>query len=197
MVMVTWQGLELLFKGLIVLLFAFLLWDNSRMREQNERLGNDISGLSVALKTQTDTTRNAFGQMMAKTQTVVLSGEQAKDLLKKETKEIKERFDVRISGLKSFSQAGAKYTLPIIVPGRDTIIYNNTERVFHTPYGRLYTNGDSLEGTLSLQDTIRITVSKGKREKWWKLWEKRPLVTNAFMASPNGSITSLKSVLVE
>ena len=194
---IAWGTIEIFFKGLIVLLFVFLVWDNSRMREQNERLGNDISGLSVALQAQTDTTRNAIGQMMAKTQTVVLSGEQAKDLLKKETKEIKERFDVRISGLKSFSQTGAKYTLPIIVPGRDTIIYNNTERVFHTPYGNLYTNGDSLRGTLSIQDTIRITVSKGKREKWWKLWEKRPLVTNAFMASPNGSITSLKSVLVE
>lgn len=195
--MVTWQALEILFKGLIVLLFAFLLWDNSRMREQNERLGNDISGLSVALQAQTDTTRNALGQMMAKTQTVVLSGEQAKDLLKKETKEIKERFDVRISGLKSYSQAGVKYAFPIVVPGKDTIIYNNTERVYHTPYGSLYTNGDTIEGSLSIQDTVRIIVSKGKREKWWKLWEKRPLVTNAFMSSPNGTITSLKSVLVQ
>lgn len=195
--MVTWQGLELLFKGLVVLLVVFLLLDNGRMREQNERLGNDISGLSVALQIQTDTTRNALGQMMAKTQTVVLSNEQAKAILQKETKEIKERFDVRINGLKSFGQAGAQYTLPIIVPGKDTIIYNNTERVFHTPYGKLFTNGDSLEGTLSIQDTVRIIVSKGKREKWWKIWEKRPLVTNAFMSSPNGSITSLKSVLVE
>jgi hypothetical protein len=195
--MVTWQALELLFKGLIVLLVVLLLWDNSRMREQNERLESDVSGLSVALQIQMDTTRNVIGQMMAKTQTVVLSNEQAKAILQKETKEIKERFDVRISGLKSFSQAGAQYTLPIMVPGKDTIIYNNTERVFHTPYGKLFTNGDSLEGTLSIQDTVRIIVSKGKREKWWKIWEKRPLVTNAFMSSPNGTITSLKSVLVE
>jgi hypothetical protein len=195
--MVTWQALELLFKGLIVLLVVLLLWDNSRMREQNERLESDVSGLSVALQIQMDTTRNVIGQMMAKTQTVVLSNEQAKAILQKETKEIKERFDVRINGLKSFSQAGAQYTLPIMVPGKDTIIYNNTERVFHTPYGKLFTNGDSLEGTLSIQDTVRIIVSKGKREKWWKIWEKRPLVTNAFMSSPNGTITSLKSVLVE
>jgi hypothetical protein len=195
--MVSLNDIQLLFKGLIVLLVVFLLWDNGRMREQGERLESDISGLSVALQVYTDTTRNAIGQMKATTQTVVLSGEQATDILQKETKEIKERFDVRINGLKSFNQAGTKYTLPIIVPGKDTIIYNNTERVYHTPYGKLFTNGDSLEGTLSIQDTIRITVSKGKREKWWKLWEKRPLVTNAFMASPNGSVTSLKSVLVE
>ncbi len=197
MVMVTWQALELLFKGLIVLLIVGLLWDYGRIKKQNEGLENDISGLSVALQTQMDTTRNAIGQMAAKTQTVVLSQEQANNLLQKETQDIKARFDTRINSLKSFSQAGTKYTLPIYVPGRDTVIYNNTERVYHTPYGMLYTNGDTIEGALTIQDTIRIIVSKGKREKWWQLWKKRPLVTNAFMASPNGSVTSLNSVLVE
>jgi len=188
---------DLLFKGILLALIGFLFIGNRNLKEQNERLGNDISGLSVALQSSVDTTRNKFGQMQARTQAIVLSQEQAEDLLKKETEAIKERFDVRIKGIKTFSQAGVQYTIPVAAPGKDTVIYNNTERVYYTPYGPLYTNGDSLEGVLAINDTIRIVVSKGKRKTWWKLWEKRPLETNAFMSSPNGTIKQLKSVLVQ
>lgn len=188
---------DILFKGIFLILLVALLYDNSRMRRQNERLGNDISGLSVALSSSVDTTRNAARQMRAQTATIVLSQEAANDLLKKEIRSIKEQFDIRIKGLKSYTQAGVTYTIPVAAPGKDTIIYNNTETVYYTPYGALYTNGDSIEGALSFRDTIRIAVSKGKREQWWKIWKKRPIVTNAFMASPDGSITELKSVLVE
>ncbi len=188
---------DIVFKGVILIALVVLLFDNGKLREQNERLGNDISGLSVALQSSVDTTRNKFGQMQARTQAIVLSQDQAEDLLKKETEAIKERFDVRIKGIKTFSQAGVQYTIPVAAPGKDTVIYNNTERVYYTPYGPLYTNGDSLEGVLAINDTIRIVVSKGKRKTWWKLWEKRPLETNAFMSSPNGTIKQLKSVLVQ
>ncbi len=188
---------DLLFKGILLALIGFLFIGNRNLKEQNERLGNDISGLSVALQSSVDTTRNKFGQMQARTQAIVLSQDQAEDLLKKETEAIKERFDVRIKGIKTFSQAGVQYTIPVAAPGKDTVIYNNTERVYYTPYGPLYTNGDSLEGVLAINDTIRIVVSKGKRKTWWKLWEKRPLETNAFKSSPNGTIRQLKSVLVQ
>lgn len=188
---------DILFKGLIVLLVIALLLDNKRVREQNERLGKDISGLSVALQTYVDTTRNGFGQMRAVTSTIVLSQEQANRILKGEMAMLRERFDVRINGLKAYTQIGTRYLIPISIPGRDTIIYNNKETVYYTPQGTLYTNGDSLMGVLSLSDTVRVLVSKGKREQWWKLWKKRPLVTNVFLANPDGSVTSLKSVLSE
>jgi hypothetical protein len=61
----------------------------------------------------------------------------------------------------------------------------------------MITKGDSLMGELHLSDTLRIAVSKGKRKTWWKVWKKRPLVTNAFLANPDGSITNFKSVLTE
>jgi len=188
---------DLLFKGLFLLLLVLLLLDNDRMRKQNERLGRDISGLSTALQVSVDTTRNAIGQMNAKTTAIILSQEQAEKILKGEMKALKERFDVRINGLKSYAQINSRYTIPVNAIGRDTIIYNNTERVYYTPQGTLYTNGDSIMGSLSITDTVRIVVSKGKREHWWKLWQKRPLVTNAFMTNPDGTITGLKSVLSE
>ena len=193
----TGLPIKAFFQGLFLILLALLLLDNNRMKQQNDRLEKDISGLSVALNTYVDTTRNSLGQMQAKTATIVLSQEQTNEILKAETKSIKERFDVRIKDLKSFAQVGSKYTLPIYVMGKDTVIYNNTEKVYYTPQGTLYTKGDSLLGSVSISDTIRIAVSKGKREHWWKIWKKRPLVTNAFMSNPDGSITSLKSVLSE
>jgi len=188
---------DIVFKGVILIALVVLLFDNGKLREQNERLGNDISGLSVALQASTDTTRNALGQMRAQTMTVVLSHEAANELLKKETRSIKEQFDIRIKGLKSYTQTGITYTLPVAALGKDTIIYNNKETVYYTPNGTLYTKGDTLIGAIAINDTVRIVVSKGKREQWWKLWKKRPLVTNAFMSSPSGSVTELKSVLVE
>lgn len=181
---------------MIILLFV-LLFDNSRMREQNERLGSDISGLSSALQVHVDTTRNALGQIKAQTLTISLTEGIAQKILKGEIEGLKERFDVRINGLKSYIQLGATYSIPVYIQGKDTIIYNNKETVYYTPNGTLYTKGDTLIGAIAINDTVRIVVSKGKREQWWKLWKKRPLVTNAFMSSPSGSVTELKSVLVE
>jgi hypothetical protein len=63
--------------------------------------------------------------------------------------------------------------------------------------GKLYTRGDSLFGGITLSDTIRISVSKGKRNRWWKFWTKRPLVTNAFMSNPSGAVISLNSIIVK
>lgn len=188
---------DIIFKGVIVLLIIVLLWDNSRIREQNKRLGKDVSGLSVALHGGLDTMRNGFGQMNARTTTIVLSQTQANEILKGEAKRLQDQFNVRINGLKSYIQMATKYTVPVLVQGKDTIIYNNTERVYYTPNGTFYTKGDTLVGSVTINDTVRVVVSKGKRESWWKIWKKRPLVTNAYMASPDGSVTELKSVLVE
>jgi Sec-independent protein translocase protein TatA len=188
---------DIVFKGVIIIALIVLLFDNGKLREQNERLGKDISGLSVALQTNTDTTRNALGQMKATTATIVLSQEQADKILKAEMKALKENFSVKINGLKSYTQLGSEYKIPVYVQGKDTIIYNNKETVYYTPQGTLYTKGDTLVGAMTIKDTVRIVVSKGKREQWWKLWQKRPLITNAFLAHPDGTITQMKSVLVE
>lgn len=188
---------DTLFKGVFLLLFAFLFIDNKRVREQNERLGKDISGLSVALQMRMDTTRNALGQIQAQTSTIILSEDQAATILKEDIKRLKDDFSFKLNGLKSFTKVGSEYKLPVYVQGKDTVIYNNKETVYYTPQGTLYTKGDSLMGQLTIKDTVRIVVSKGKREQWWKIWKRRPLVTNAFLTNPDGTITTLKSVLAE
>lgn len=188
---------DIFFKGLFLLLFAFLFIDNRRVREQNERLGKDISGLSIALQMNMDTTRNALGQIQASTSTIILSEDQATTILKNDIKKLKDDFSFKLKGLKSYTNIGSEYKLPVYVQGRDTVIYNNKETVYYTPQGTLYTKGDSLMGQLTIKDTVRIVVSKGKREQWWKIWRKRPLVTNAFLSNPDGTITTLKSVLAE
>jgi len=188
---------DILFQGFDLLLLVGFLLDSCKVRKPNGRLGKDISGLSVALQTNMATTRNGMGQMQASTTTIILSQEQAEKILKAEAKSLKERFSYKINGLTSFPRVGRKCTLPVYVQGKETIIYNNKETVYYTPQGTLYTKGDSLVGVVSISDTIRIVVSKGKREQWWKIWNKRPLVTNAFMTHPDGSITSFNSVLSE
>lgn len=193
----TFLSADLIFKGGIVALLVFLIIQNKVLREQNEKLEGDVSGLSVAVRNTMDTSRNRFGQMEARTRTILLSQDQAQEYLSTELKDIKARFDSRINGLRAFIQTGVKYNIPVAAVGRDTTIYDKTERVYYLPEGTLYTKDDTLFGTVSITDTVRVVVYKGKRDKWWKIWKKRPLVTSAYQSRKDGTITLLKSVLAE
>lgn len=193
----TFLSADLIFKGGIVALLVFLIIQNRALQERNEKLEGDVSGLSVAIRNTMDTSRNRFGQMEARTRTILLSQEQAQEFLSAELKDIKTRFDTRINGLRAFVQTGVKYNIPVAAIGRDTTIYDKTERVYYLPEGKLYTKDDTLFGTVSISDTVRVVLYKGKRDKWWKIWKKRPLVTSAYQAHKDGTITLLKSVLAE
>jgi len=168
---------------------------------ENRILRQDVQGLNNALRATIDTTRNNYNQMRAETQTIVLSENASRKVLSSEIQNIRHGFGVKLNGIEQYTKAGLKYQTPIVVKSRDTIIINKLEKVYtidETRYGgMLYTRNDSLLGNIFFKDTVRIVVGKGKRERWWKIWEKRPLVTNAFMSNPNGSITTLNSVIVK
>lgn len=190
--------------NIILIILAVILgaiaYNYHLLNVENRELRQDVYGLNDALKATIDTTRNNYNQMRAQTETIVLSGNTSKQLLSNEIKDIKTSFGVKLNGLESYAKAGTKYNIPIVVKSRDTVIINKVEKVYHIEgryKGMLFTKNDSLRGEIFFQDTIRITVSRGKRKNWWKVWEKRPLVTNAFMSNPNGSITEVKSVLVK
>jgi len=190
--------------NIILIILAVILgaiaYNYHLLNVENRELRQDVYGLNDALKATIDTTRNNYNQMRAQTETIVLSGNTSKQMLSNEIKDIKTSFGVKLNGLESYAKAGTKYNIPIVVKSRDTVIINKVEKVYHIEgryKGMLFTKNDSLRGEIFFQDTIRITVSKGKRRNWWKVWEKRPLVTNAFMSNPNGSITEVKSVLVK
>lgn len=193
-------GLDAAIKSAIVGLMLYLAYDYSRLRDANESLSRDVSGLNVAIKNVMDTTRNAMGQVRAEVQTISLSREQAKDLLANDIKKLKDDFGFRVNGLRNYIEASPEYRIPVIIEGKDTVIYKSTEKVFFMNgryKGKLYTKGDSLLGGITIADTIRITISKGKRDKWWTVWKKRPIVTNAFLSNPDGTIVSLKSIVAE
>lgn len=168
---------------------------------ENRILRQDVQGLNNALRATIDTTRNNYNQMRAETQTIVLSENASRKVLSSEIQNIRHGFGVKLNGIEQYTKAGLKYQTPIVVKSRDTIIINKLEKVYtvdETRYGgMLYTRNDSLLGNIFFKDTVRIVVGRGKRERWWKIWEKRPLVTNAFMSNPNGSITTLNSVIVK
>ena len=194
------NNIDIIIKAIIIGLLLCLVMDYSRLREQNNKLHKDVEGLGVAINNVMDTTRNSIGQMKAQVGTVVLSRDASMKYLSEDIKKLKDEFKFRINDLKSYVQVSGEYRIPVVIEGKDTIIYKSTEKVYYMGgryKGKLYTKGDSLLGSISIDDTIRITTSKGKRDSWWKIWKKRPLVTNAFMSNPDGSVTSLKSVLTD
>jgi hypothetical protein len=171
-----------------------------RLRDENERLKTDVNGLSLAISNTATVVRSESGKVRAEVKTIKLSQDAATDYLSKDIKNIREEFRVKLKDLKSYTQIGTSYTSPVQSKGRDTVILQTIEKVYNLGgniSGSVYTKGDSLLGKVSLGDTIRIAVSKGKRKNWWRLWEKRPLVTNAFMNNHAGVFTELKSVVVE
>lgn len=183
-----------------LLAFLYMAYIHYAIRKENQVLKSDMKGLDVAIHSVLDTSRNRLGQMKAQVSTVVLSQDVAKDLIREDIQKIRKDFDVKIKDVKAYTQVGTQYTVPIIVQGKDTIIREHTEKIYHFVgrySGKMVTKGDSLMGELQLSDTLRIAVSRGKRKTWWKVWEKRPLVTNAFLSNPDGSITNFKSVLTE
>jgi hypothetical protein len=189
----------ILFLGAL-LAFLYLAYIHYAIRKENQVLKSDMRGLDLAIHSVLDTSRNRFGQMKAQVSTVVLSQDVAKDLIREDIQKIRKDFDVKIKDVKAYTQVGTQYTVPIIVQGKDTIIREHTEKIYHFVgrySGQLITKGDSLMGELQLSDTLRIAVSRGKRKTWWKVWQKRPLVTNAFLSNPDGTITNFKSVLTE
>lgn len=183
-----------------LLAFLYLAYMNYAIRKENQVLKSDMNGLNVSIHSVMDTSRNRLGQMKAQVSTVVLSQDVATDLIREDIQKIRKDFDVKIKDIKAYTQIATRYTVPIVVQGKDTIIREHTEKIYHLGgrySGRMITKGDSLMGELHLSDTLRIAVSKGKRKTWWKVWKKRPLVTNAFLSNPDGSITNFKSVLTE
>jgi hypothetical protein len=185
---------------ILAVILAAIAYNYHLLSVENKELRQDVSGLNIALQANIDTTRNKYNQMRAQTETIMLSENTSKMMLSNEIKDIKSSFGVKLNGIESYAKAGTKYSIPVVVKSRDTVIINKLEKIYQLDgrySGTLYTRNDSLRGEISFKDTIRIIVSKGKRERWWKIWEKRPLVTNAFMSNPNGSITELKSVLVK
>lgn len=184
----------------VLLAFLYLAYMNYAIRKENQVLKSDMNGLNVSIHSVMDTSRNRLGQMKAQVSTVVLSQDVATDLIREDIQKIRKDFDVKIKDVKAYTQIATRYTVPIVVQGKDTIIREHTEKIYHLGgrySGRMITKGDSLMGELHLSDTLRIAVSKGKRKTWWKVWKKRPLVTNAFLSNPDGSITNFKSVLTE
>jgi hypothetical protein len=183
-----------------LLAFLYLAYMNYAIRKENQVLKSDINGLNVSIHSVMDTSRNRLGQMKAQVSTVVLSQDVATDLIRDDIQKIRKDFDVKIKDIKAYTQIATRYTVPIVVQGKDTIIREHTEKIYHIVgqySGKMITKGDSLLGEIKLSDTLRIAVSKGKRKTWWKVWKKRPLVTNAFLSNPDGSITNFKSVLTE
>ena len=171
-----------------------------QLREENKKLRGDVSGLSIALNNSVKVIRAESGRIMAETKTIKLSQDAAKDYLSQDIKNLRDEFRVRLKDIKTYTQIGTSYNASVQAKARDTIILQTIEKVYNLGgnlSGSVYTKGDSLLGKVVINDTVRITVSKGKRSQWWKLWEKRPLVTNAFMSNKSGTVTELKSVVVE
>jgi hypothetical protein len=178
----------------------YLSFSVIQLRKENEILKGDVSGLSVALNNAVTVARSESGKAMAMSKTIQLSQDAAKDYLSQDIKNFRDEFRVKIKDLKTYTKIGTSYNAPVQAKGRDTLILQTIEKIYNlngNVSGSVYTKGDSLFGKVVIEDTVRITVSKGKRKQWWKVWEKRPLVTNAFLSNKSGTVTDLKSVIVE
>lgn len=168
--------------------------------KETKTLKTDVNGLQGAINNSVSIFKTENGLTRAQIETIRLSEETANKMLSKNIKDLESAFNVKIKDLKSYIEIETRYSKRVSSKGRDTVILQTIEKVYTIDNGfsgKLYTKGDSLFGTLVINDTVQITVSKGKRDKWWRLWEKRPSVTNAYMRNKDGTITNIKSIIVQ
>jgi hypothetical protein len=170
------------------------------LTKENAQLRGDVAGLHTAISGHIDTSRNDFGQMRGEIKTVILSEENSTELLRGDLEKLRKDFKFTVKGIKDYTEVGTSTSIPIAVRGRDTLIIERPSKVYPITgryVGSLIAIGDSLVGGITFADTVKVVVSKGKREKWYAFWKKRPIVTNAFLSNPDGSITNLKSIRTE
>jgi hypothetical protein len=115
---------------ILAIILGAIAYNHHLLSVENKELKQDVSGLNEALQANIDTTRNKYNQMRAQTETIVLSGNTSKMMLSNEIKDIKSSFGVKLNGIESYAKAGTKYSIPIVVKSKDTVIINKVEKIY-------------------------------------------------------------------
>jgi len=193
-----------IFSIIVIGALMLLVYKYVNLVKQNNELKEDLDGIQMSINANIIKTENLKGQVQAEAKTVILSQETANSFLRADMERLRRDFKFKVNSPKDYTEVNTATSIPIAIQGRDTLII---ERMIEKPskaypmkgryVGTLFAIGDSLIGKISFNDTVRVVVSKAKRENWWQFWKKKPLKTDVFLSNPDGTVTNLKSIRTE
>lgn len=148
------------------------------------------------------------GKEMATTPVGGLSQETLRSVLKLQLDSLKSEFRVNFRSIEQYQRIQTQTIRRQRLPGKDTVIvvYRNNRmdsipaKVFRGSDNYFSTESLLMEDTLNTKTKVRqdlqVVIQKGKREKWWKFWKKRPIEGQLFTSDTGTHVNDFKVLKV-
>lgn len=149
------------------------------------------------------------GLQMATAPVAAMSRETFDQLVKEEITSLKSEFGTKLNRIEQFQRISTQTTKKQRIAGRDTVLVIERPGLpADTVVARLFKArdryfqrsdtlvGDTLRTGVDFRQDLKVAIRKGKREKWWKFWKKRPLEGQLFTADSSTRIKEFQILKV-
>jgi hypothetical protein len=148
------------------------------------------------------------GKEMSTTPVAGLSQETLRAVIKLQLDSLKSEFRVNFRSIEQYQRIQTQTIRRQRMPGKDTLIvvYRNSRmdtipaKIFRGNDNYFSTESLLMEDTLNTRTKVRqdlqVVIQKGKREKWWKFWKKRPIEGQLFTSDTGTHVKDFKVLKV-
>jgi hypothetical protein len=198
----TWQ--ILLLKILIACLIVFAAYDYINIKKSLKTKSVTIT--SLLSENQSYRTKN--GEIALQNNLLKVTRKELKESNNQLIAEI-ENLKIKIKNVQTINSTATQTNIEIKTEIRDSIIYEKSIDTIYVNQVKTFTYTDnwskitglieidSISLNYSTHDTIINVLSKGNRKKWWKVWEKRPIIQTVTNKNPHSKITYSKHLEID
>ena len=159
----------------------------------------------VALTTEADTLRTRNGQLALDNGVLQLQVRELRDGAVPELEREIDNLRLKLRRVESYSNTVVLTTDTLTVERLDTLVVRNTDtvRILQFEYSDEFTrisgysdNDTALRISYATTDSIVQVVYKGKRTKWWRIFQPRPLHQRIYSKNPHTTIRYSQTIFI-
>ncbi|MBR6066739.1 MAG: hypothetical protein IKP45_02970 [Bacteroidales bacterium] len=159
----------------------------------------------IALTTEADTLRTRNGQLALDNGVLHLQVAELRDGAVPELQREIENLRLKLRRIESYSQTVVLTTDTLTVERTDTLVIRDTDtvRILHFDYTDEFThisgyseNDTAISITYATTDSIVQVVYRGKRTKWWRIFQPRPLHQRIYSKNPHANIRYNETIFI-
>ena len=161
--------------------------------ERTRKIRTERDALITHTTQTLDTGRNDKGEPYATVPVIELSKSTFR-LVNPELDSIEQRFNTSTKRTVTFISIETERNRYLRLAGKDTVIGSDTVKYFAAKNSTYIQKGDSLiVQERSGKVNTYVVIRKGKRDKWYKIWTKRPVQASIYITD---SLVSIKNAKV-
>lgn len=159
----------------------------------------------IALTAEADTLRTKSGKLAYDNRVLRVELSDLRDGAVPELQREIEELKIKLRRAESMSQTVVLTTDTLTVELHDTVVFRNTDtvRILRFDYSDEFThisgysdNDTAIRITYATTDSIVQVVYKGKRDKWWRIFSKRPLHQRIYSKNPHSTIKYNETIFI-